>query len=139
MVPRTTWLSRYTRSEGPPGSEGSTSTCNFSDAAYQQLAQEIQANPQNEIMKNVGNILLPLLELNCTQYLNGFNGQSKEKPTSNHLVRSFTSVVCLLPHLGTTGSPPPVALLSGCIVYNEPDSLWEHYRGLDQGGIHQYD
>ena len=77
---------------GPPGPEGSTGTCNFSDAAYWQLTQDIRANLQKEIMKNVGNVLLPLLELNCTQYLNGFNGQSKEKPASSCKIIYFCSL-----------------------------------------------
>ena len=77
---------------GPPGPEGSTGTCNFSDAAYQHLTQDIRANLQTEIMKNVGNVLLPLLELNCTQYLNGFDGQSKEKPTSSCKIIHFCSL-----------------------------------------------
>ena len=67
---------------GSPGLEGATGTCNFSDTACWQLTQDIRANLQNEIMKNVGKVLLPLLELNCTQYLNGFRGQSKDKPVS---------------------------------------------------------
>ena len=76
---------------GAPGLVGATGTCNCSSVTYQKLTQDIQANLRDEIMKNVGNILLPLL--NCSQYLNGFNGNSQNMPAStcNHIYQCSLS------------------------------------------------
>ena len=80
---------------GPPGLERSTGTCNFSDAAYQQLMQDIRANITEEIITKLERkyALLAVLGAECIIYLAGSNGQSQNNSAASckHIYRCSLS------------------------------------------------